>query len=172
MHYLFRAEGSELSTTAADCFICRKHRGETAFSHLEKIAENDLALLYHAPLEKQPEPSIYLGHLIVESRRHTTGWDQLTEKEAAAIGQMISRAARALKSLVQAEHIYVFGIGHNVPHLHVHVIPRYPGTPQEYWGIRVTEWDTAPRGGINEVDHLCRKLRQFFDTATPTSPPP
>jgi diadenosine tetraphosphate (Ap4A) HIT family hydrolase len=132
VHHFFRAEGSDLCIIPADCFICRKHRRETTFSHLEKITENDAAFLYHAPLEKQPEPSIYLGHLIVETRRHTTGWDQLTDTEAAAVGQMISWAARALKSVVQAEHVYVFGIGHNIPHLHVHVIPRYPGAPQEY----------------------------------------
>jgi hypothetical protein len=36
----------------------------------------------------------------------------------------------------------------------------------------VTEWDAAPLGGINEVNQLCQRLRQFFDSATPTFPPP
>jgi diadenosine tetraphosphate (Ap4A) HIT family hydrolase len=46
-----------------------------------------------------------------------------------------------------------------VRHLHVHLVPRYPGTPADYKGHRVTEWPDAPRGGAEEVAALCERLR-------------
>jgi histidine triad (HIT) family protein len=51
----------------------------------------------------------------------------------------VARTARALKAVVGAEHVYSFVLGHHVPHLHIHVLPRYPGAPREFWGTRVDE---------------------------------
>jgi histidine triad (HIT) family protein len=41
-----------------------------------------------------------------------------------------------------------------VPHLHVHLLPPYPGTPREYWWDRVDEWPDAPPGDATEVEEL------------------
>jgi len=38
-------------------------------------------------------------------------------------------------------------------------VPRYPGTPREYWGVRVDEWPGAPRGDLEEIADLCERLR-------------
>jgi histidine triad (HIT) family protein len=43
------------------------------------------------------------------------------------------RASRALREAAGAEHVYAQVIGDRVPHLHVHLLPRYPGTPEDYW---------------------------------------
>ena len=58
-----------------------------------------------------------------------------------------------------AEHVYAAVIGHGVDHFHMHVIPRYPGTPREYWWTRVDEWPDAPRGGDAEIAALAVRLR-------------
>ena len=47
------------------------------------------------------------------------------------------------------------------PHLHLHLIPRYPGAPREYWGMRVDEWPDAPRGEAAEIAALCEQLRAY-----------
>ncbi len=47
-------------------------------------------------------------------------------------------------------------------HIHVWVVPRYPGTPREYWGMRVDEWPEAPRGGAEEVAALCERVRAYL----------
>ncbi len=31
-------------------------------------------------------------------------------------------------------------IGHGIDHLHLHLIARWPGTPREFWWVRVDEW--------------------------------
>jgi histidine triad (HIT) family protein len=53
-------------------------------------------------------------------------------------------------------------IGDGVPHLHVHLLPRYPGTPREYWWTRVDQWPQALRGGIAEIEGLVRDLRGYL----------
>ena len=53
--------------------------------------------------------------------------------------------ARVLKGVAGAEHVYSFVFGDGLAHLHVVLAPRYPGTPREYWGVRLREWPDAPR---------------------------
>lgn len=38
------------------------------------------------------------------------------------------------------------------------LLPRYVGTPREYWWDRVDEWPDAPRGGEQAVVHLVERL--------------
>jgi hypothetical protein len=46
-----------------------------------------------------------------------------------------------------------------VDHLHVWLVARYPGTPEEYWGLKVDEWPGAPHGGEAEIAALCDQIR-------------
>ena len=43
--------------------------------------------------------------------------------------------------------------------MHIHLVPRYPGAPREYWGVHVDEWPDAPHGGPQEMAALCARLR-------------
>jgi diadenosine tetraphosphate (Ap4A) HIT family hydrolase len=49
-----------------------------------------------------------------------------------------------------------------MPHVHVHVIGRYPGAPREYWGTRVDEWPEAPQGGAAEIEEVADRIRAFL----------
>jgi diadenosine tetraphosphate (Ap4A) HIT family hydrolase len=143
-----------------DCLICRKQRGEFIVPG-GAIYLDDLVYCSHAHLTED-QPSIYLGWLTVETRRHIPGLADLTDAEGRAVGLWIARLSRALKEIINAEHIYAFVLGHGVPHLHIHLIPRYPGTPREYWGIRIDEWPEAPHGDARQVSTLCDQLRAFL----------
>jgi histidine triad (HIT) family protein len=143
-----------------DCFICAKHRD------LERVPggaifADEHALVTHLALETPTgtADSVYLGYLFVEPRRHVAGLGDLTLEEAASVGRLVARAGAALQRGAGAEHVYAAVIGHGIEHLHVHVLPRYPGTPREYWWVRVDEWPEAPRGGPAEVEALCERLR-------------
>ena len=63
----------------------------------------------------------------------------LTAAEAPAFGSAVARASAALRTVAGAEHVYAMVIGDKVHHLHMHLIPRYPGTPQEFYGFRAAE---------------------------------
>ncbi|MBV9228510.1 MAG: HIT family protein [Chloroflexi bacterium] len=148
-----------MSEETIDCFICRKHRGEIVIPG-GVVYEDDLVYAGHAYLEGQD--SIYLGYLMAETKRHTPGLAEITDAEAQALGLLVARLSRALKACVEAEHIYSFVLGHHVPHLHIHVVPRYPGAPREYWGTKVDEWPGAPHGGPEEIAELCARLRAYL----------
>jgi histidine triad (HIT) family protein len=139
------------------CYICRKHRGLESVPG-GAIYEDDLIFAGHAQIPGDAE-AVYLGHLILEPKRHVAGLAGLTDEEAQAIGRMSTRLSRALMDKAGAEHVYAFVLGDKVPHLHVHLVPRYPGAPPEYRGVHVDEWPDAPRGGGREVAALCARLR-------------
>lgn len=140
-----------------DCLVCRKHRGELPEPG-GLVYEDSLARAGHAFLPEGRD-RVYLGWLMVEPKRHLPELADLTDDEARAVGLALSRLSRALLRETNAEHIYSFVLGHHVPHLHVHLLPRYPGTPPEYWGLNLDEWPDAPTGAAAEVEALCGRLR-------------
>lgn len=143
---------------STSCFICSKHHGDIV-SLGGAIYEDDIIYVTHAfPMEKLAQ-DVYLGWLIIETKRHAPGLADLTEREGQTIGAMATRLARSLKAMEGAEHIYSFVMGHHVPHFHMHIVPRYPGAPSQYWGMHVNEWPEAPRGGEKEIEALCERMR-------------
>jgi histidine triad (HIT) family protein len=73
---------------------------------------------------------------------------------------VVTRLARALES-AGAENVYAFVFDH-LPHHHVHVVARYPGTPKEFSGPQVDEWPDAPRGDVAAVAAFCERLRSML----------
>ena len=139
------------------CFVCQKHRGLVNVPG-GPIYEDELVFSGHAWTVEQGETP-YLGAMIVEPKRHVSSWGDLADDEAERIGIVIRDVSRALTEVMRAEHIYVFVLGHHVNHLHVWVIPRYPGTPREFWGFKILEWNDRPVGGSEEVNELCKQVR-------------
>jgi histidine triad (HIT) family protein len=150
---------SILPKAPEDCFICQKQRGEIAIPGAA-IYEDSLVYAGHARLSEQGD--VYLGYLMAEPRRHAGGLEDLTEEEARTMGWLITRLSKALKACCAAEHVYAFVLGDVTAHLHVHLVPRYPGAPRQYWGVHVDEWPDAPRGGAEEVEALCQRLRDYL----------
>ena len=109
---------------------------------------------------------VYLGHLFVEPRRHAAGLADLTEPEAQAAGSWCARVSRALRDVPGADHVYAAVPGNGVPHLHVHLLARYPGTPPRFWGLNADEGPGAERGTAPQIAGLVTRLRTY-----PSQPP-
>jgi histidine triad (HIT) family protein len=104
----------------------------------DRVAEDDLVLVSHivTPDTVGGEgTTAYLGRLFVEPRRHAPGLADLTDAEARSVGWWSARASRALREVAGADHIYAAVIGDAVPHLHVHLLPRFPGTRASIGGL-------------------------------------
>ena len=84
------------------------------------------------------------GHLLIVPKRHVEKLEELNEKEKLALIEGIEMAIEKLKKVLEPDGFNI-GInigevaGQTVPHIHIHVIPRYKG-------------DTNfPRGGIRKA---------------------
>ncbi|PEA83045.1 HIT family protein [Bacillus pseudomycoides] len=157
-----RDRGMQMSTQShfeERCFICQKHKGEIKVPG-GAIYEDDLVYVGHVHWE---EDKTYLGYIMIDIKRHTPGLAELTEKEAKAFGLIISRVSRALKECEGAEHIYAFVSGNGVNHMHMHIIPRYPNTPKEFWSpTKVANWEGAPYGQAEQIQKLCERIRTYM----------
>ena len=131
------------------------------------VGEDRFVVVSHMPAAPSRHGgSAYLGHLFVEPWRHAPGMGDLTEDEARSVGLWCARASRALRDVAGAEHVYAAVIGDAVPHLHVHLTARYPGTPREYWWPpRMDEWPGARMGGDAEITQFVRGLRARLEPA-------
>jgi len=146
------------------CFICRKHHGLEPIPG-GAIYEDESVYAGHAQIP-EGQTLAYLGYLMLEPKRHIRGLADLNDEETQALGRLSARLSRALQRSEHAKHVYAFVLGDGLPHPHIHLVPRYPGAPPEYWGVHVDEWPEAPRGGPTEMAALCARLREALKDLT------
>lgn len=103
-----------------------------------KVIENDLAFAHYDSYPVNP------GHCLIIPRRHVAEYFQATDEEKAAIWALVDE----MKVIIDREFKpdgYNVGInigkagGQSVPHIHIHMIPRYDGDMED------------PRGGVRGV---------------------
>jgi diadenosine tetraphosphate (Ap4A) HIT family hydrolase len=92
------------------------------------------------------------GWMMLLSRRHVSGVDQLDEAEAAAFGPVIGRIQRAVLTATGAERVYLASLNESAHHLHVHLAPRYARMPAGVVGFAVFDLLRATAAGEVEMD--------------------
>lgn len=141
-----------------NCFICEKHKGNIIVPG-GAIYEDELVYVGHVHWDSE---ETYLGYVMIDIKRHVPGLAELTDEEAKAFGLITSRVSKALKASEGAEHIYTFVSGNGVPHMHMHIIPRYENTPKEFWSpTEVAKWNGAPYGDA-EKSKTMRKITKVY----------
>lgn len=142
------------------CFICNKHSGNIQTSGIA-IYEDDFVYVGH--IDRNGNPN-YLGHIMIDLKRHVPTLGEMNMEEAKVFGMMMAKVSKALMESEAAEHIYSFVAGDSVPHLHMHLVARYPNTPKEFWGSNaVYDWEEAPMGNNEEVISLCSRLKKYIE---------
>jgi diadenosine tetraphosphate (Ap4A) HIT family hydrolase len=116
----------------------------------EKIIENDLAFAHY---DTYP---VNEGHCLIIPHRHFGEYFQATAEEKAAIWKLVDQ----VKPIIDREFNpdgYNVGVnigtaaGQSIPHLHIHVIPRYAGDVDNPQG--------GVRGVIPHRQKYVRKVR-------------
>jgi diadenosine tetraphosphate (Ap4A) HIT family hydrolase len=74
----------------------------------------------------------FKGYLILEFRRHVTEITDLSPQERSQLAEDINSCASGLQSTLHPNKINYVILGNEVPHLHVHIIPRY--FDDGWWG--------------------------------------
>lgn len=107
--------------SAKSCVFCAIVAGEEK-AHFVLETDEAVALLDHRPLLR--------GHVLLVPRAHVQTLDDLP---AAAVGPLFveaQRLSRAVQTALQAQGSFVAvntRISQSVPHLHVHIVPRWKG---------------------------------------------
>lgn len=121
--------------------VARYRRMESPFRLENAIAENALAF---AVRDGYP---ISTGHTLVVSKRVVALWDDLTFEEQIAMIGLVRRVIDDFRAMDGAEDCAPDGFnvginvgtaaGQTVPHVHIHVIPRFAGDcPDPRGGVR------------------------------------
>ena len=112
-----------------DCPFCGKP---------EMVIENELAFAHYDSYPVNP------GHCLIIPRRHVADYFQATAEEKAAIWALVDE----MKIIIDRDYTpsgYNVGVnvgvtaGQSVPHIHIHMIPRYKGDVEN------------PKGGVRGV---------------------
>lgn len=143
---------------ARGCLVCREVRGDVELPGGPLVQDELVSAFHLPPLEESTTP--YLGHLLLVTRRHVDHLGDLTPDEAARFGVVAAELARTLRAVEEIERVHLAVIGTGVPHFHLHLFPRYAGTPEGYKWTELDEWDGAPHGGRREIARLVDRLRR------------
>lgn len=76
-------------------------------------------------------PAALPGTCALFFRRHAVELHDLSAEEGAAFMRDVQRVSRALMAATGAVKMNCEVHGNTIPHLHVHLYPRYPGDPFE-----------------------------------------
>ncbi len=137
--------------------VCDKHKN-FEMSTGRPIMETPEYFVSHYPVVNRE--MALRGHLLIEPKRHVVDAAELSDGEAQGLGLLIRDSIKLLTKELGAEHAYVFRINDKVPHFHVHIVPRFSGTPKESWGHKITEWPGAVKLDLPGVQAVSGRLRK------------
>jgi diadenosine tetraphosphate (Ap4A) HIT family hydrolase len=120
-------------TTPTPCPACDLVAGRRAVPGGLLWRDGRFAL--HALADPTPIP----GWLVLTSERHARAWYDLDAAELAGLGAAAARVMAVQRAVLGAEHVYAFAIGDLLHHFHLHLVPRYAGTPERLRGRRCFE---------------------------------
>ncbi|MDL2324715.1 HIT family protein [Ruminococcaceae bacterium OttesenSCG-928-A16] len=123
------------------CFYCEKN--EKLDSLMIPIVELEYSNVYLNRDQK------HKGRCIVALKQHKTEYFQLDSTQNAGFFAEVTTVAKALQNLFNPGKINYATFGDLVPHLHVHVVPKYVDGLQ--WGAPFD--DSVPKQLCSEAEY-------------------
>jgi diadenosine tetraphosphate (Ap4A) HIT family hydrolase len=114
----------------------------------------ELAASYLTSTENGP----MRGYCCLVLKRHAVELHELSADEACALMRDLQRVAAAVQEITEAVKLNYEIHGNTLPHLHVHLFPRYRGDPFEGGSINPELIKTSPYRGSEFTDFV-KKLR-------------
>lgn len=124
-----------------NCFYCED--GEKRKSLMIEICKLDYCTVYLNRDQK------HKGRIVVKFKDHKTEYFQLTKEENAGFFAELALAAKAVFNLYHPDKINYATFGDGVPHVHVHVVPKYNGGLN--WGAPFD--DSLPKQLLSDEEY-------------------
>jgi diadenosine tetraphosphate (Ap4A) HIT family hydrolase len=122
----------------------------------------DLAVAWVTAGTSAPLP----GYVCVVAKRHVVEPYELAERERAAFWEDCMIAARGLAALFQPVKMNYEIHGNTIPHLHMHLYPRYVGDPYE--GGPIDNQARFTRKAF-EIDRIVQAIKTVTSTPKKSS---
>ena len=134
------------------CPICRDGK---PFNVIAELEVSYLTAGEETPLK---------GSCALFLKRHAVELYELSEDEAAAFMRDARRASKAIHDVTGAEKMNYEIHGNSIPHLHMHLFPRYAGDPFEWQPIN-PRLKTAPAYAPGEFNSFVAEVQASLRTA-------
>ena len=133
-----------------DCIFCKIIQGEIPAT---KVYEDEkvLAFMDINPLND--------GHTLVVPKRHAETIFEIDSQDLIATMKVAQRLAIAIKKALNSDGMIVVQLnnkaaGQMVPHLHIHLIPRW-----ENDGLQIGKWEMKP-GDMEKIKDIAEKIKK------------
>lgn len=133
-----------------DCIFCKIIKKEIPAKIIAET-ESSLAFMDAFPLTK--------GHSLVIPKTHYEKIQDISQKENADLFETVRKVIVKVDKLTDATLVAVHNgkkSGQEVPHVHVHLIPR---SPEDLAGPVHSMFSTRPKLSENEINQIYQKLK-------------
>jgi histidine triad (HIT) family protein len=135
-----------------ECIFCKIVSGEIP---AVKVLDEELVVAF---MDINPSSK---GHMLVVPKNHAENIFEIPESDLATLIKAVKKCAVAAKDVLRAEGVTILQLNGKasdqiVPHLHIHVIPRW-----ENDGLSVSTWEMKP-GDMEEIQDIARKIREHI----------
>jgi histidine triad (HIT) family protein len=135
-----------------ECIFCKIISGEIP---AVKVLDEELVIAF---MDINPSSK---GHMLVVPKNHAENIFQISEGDLEAVTHAVKRCAKAVKEVLNAEGVTILQLNGKasdqiVPHLHVHVIPRW-----ENDGLSVSAWEMKP-GDMEQIQAIAKKIQEHI----------
>jgi len=135
-----------------ECIFCKIINGEIP---AVKVLDEELVVAF---MDINPSSK---GHMLVVPKNHAENIFEIPESDLATLIKAVKKCAGAAKDALRAEGVTILQLNGKasdqiVPHLHIHVIPRW-----ESDGLSVSTWEMKP-GNMEEIQAIARKIREHI----------
>lgn len=135
-----------------ECIFCKIVNGEIpAIKVLDE--ESVLAFMDINPSNK--------GHMLVVPKNHAENIFEIPESDLATLIKAVKKCAGAVKDALSADGVTILQLNGKasdqiVPHLHVHIIPRWTND-----GLPISNWEMKP-GNMEEIQEIALKVQEHL----------
>ena len=133
-----------------DCIFCKIIQGEIPAT---KVYEDEkvLAFMDINPLND--------GHTLIVPKRHAETIFEIDPQDLIATMKVAQKLAIAIKKALNSDGMIVVQLnnkaaGQMVPHLHIHLIPRW-----ENDGLQIGKWEMKP-GDMEKIKDIAEKIKK------------
>ena len=133
------------------CIFCDMIRGKRSCHEIYQDS-NIMAILDKYPIDK--------GHSLVITKKP---YEKLTDMSSQEVAELFSKIPKIANAIIKATNADAFSIAQNngkaakqiIPHVHVHIIPRYSATGTLWLKRKILKDD--------ELDELAQKIRNCIE---------